>query len=155
MFGVTLLLNFVLWAHGSSAALPFLTILALIGLWFGVSVPLTFVRAYFGFRKRVLEHPVSAERGGGADGGQMVYTAGLKGAAICRRLVWKCGSTMSFLCNTTVAVLIDNFIPTSSMGSVIFVYFFITKVVIFNASSFSAVAEQRKISTLPKTRHAT
>ncbi|KAF0306198.1 Transmembrane 9 superfamily member 2 [Amphibalanus amphitrite] len=58
VFIITLLLNFVLWAHGSSAALPFLTILALIGLWFGVSVPLTFVGAYFGFRKRVLEHPV-------------------------------------------------------------------------------------------------
>ena len=58
MFGITLLLNFVLWAHGSSAALPFLTILALIGLWFGVSMPLTFVGAFFGFRKRVLEHPV-------------------------------------------------------------------------------------------------
>ncbi|XP_037075308.1 transmembrane 9 superfamily member 2-like [Pollicipes pollicipes] len=58
VFSITLLLNFVLWAHGSSAALPFLTILALIGLWFGVSVPLTFVGAYFGFKKRVLEHPV-------------------------------------------------------------------------------------------------
>ena len=94
VFIITLLLNFVLWAHGSSAALPFLTILALIGLWFGVSVPLTFVGAYFGFRKRVLEHPVSGngrgERvgtpnspgGGGGGGVQTDYEGGLE--------IWLC-----------------------------------------------------------------
>lgn len=46
-------MNLVLWAKGSSAVVPFGTLLALLGLWFGVSVPLTFVGAYFGFRKRV------------------------------------------------------------------------------------------------------
>ncbi len=32
--------------------------MALLALWFGVSVPLTFVGAYFGFRKPSIEQPV-------------------------------------------------------------------------------------------------
>lgn len=43
----------MMWAKGSSAAIPFTTLLALLALWFGISVPLTFVGAYFGFKKRV------------------------------------------------------------------------------------------------------
>jgi hypothetical protein len=46
-------MNLVLWSKGSSGAIPFSTLIALLALWFGVSVPLTFVGAYFGFRKRV------------------------------------------------------------------------------------------------------
>lgn len=46
-------MNLVLWAKDSSAAVPFSTLLALLVLWFCVSVPLTFVGALFGFRKRV------------------------------------------------------------------------------------------------------
>jgi transmembrane 9 superfamily protein 2/4 len=46
-------MNLILWSKGSSAAVPFTTLVALLALWFGVSVPLTFVGAYFGFRKRV------------------------------------------------------------------------------------------------------
>ena len=51
-------MNLVLWYKGSSAAIPFFTLVALLALWFGVSVPLTFVGAFFGFRKRAMEHPV-------------------------------------------------------------------------------------------------
>ena len=47
------ILNLVLWIQQSSAAIPFTTLLALLALWFGISVPLTFVGAYFGFKKRV------------------------------------------------------------------------------------------------------
>ncbi|XP_037084792.1 transmembrane 9 superfamily member 2-like [Pollicipes pollicipes] len=54
---ITLLLNYVPWAYGLPAALPFRTILSLIGFWFGVSVPPTFVGTYFAFKKHVLEHP--------------------------------------------------------------------------------------------------
>lgn len=53
VFSVFFLLNLVLWAHASSAAVPFTTLLALLALWFGVSVPLTFIGSYFGFSKRV------------------------------------------------------------------------------------------------------
>lgn len=57
-FGVFFLLNCVLWAKQSSAGIPFLTLLALLSLWFGISVPLTFIGAYFGFKRRPIEHPV-------------------------------------------------------------------------------------------------
>ncbi|XP_070538417.1 transmembrane 9 superfamily member 2-like [Ptychodera flava] len=51
-------LNLVLWGEGSSAAIPFTTLLALLGLWFGVSTPLIFLGAYLGFKKRPIEYPV-------------------------------------------------------------------------------------------------
>lgn len=53
VFALFFVMNLVLWHKGSSGAVPFSTLLALLALWFGVSVPLTFVGAYFGFRKRV------------------------------------------------------------------------------------------------------
>ena len=58
VFAHFFVMNLVLWYKDSSAAIPFLTLVALLALWFGVSVPLTFVGAFFGFRKRALEHPV-------------------------------------------------------------------------------------------------
>jgi hypothetical protein len=53
VFSLFFVMNLVLWSKGSSGAIPFSTLIALLALWFGVSVPLTFVGAYFGFRKRV------------------------------------------------------------------------------------------------------
>lgn len=53
VFCLFFIMNLVLWGEGSSAAVPFSTLVALLALWWGVSVPLTFVGAYFGFRKRV------------------------------------------------------------------------------------------------------
>jgi len=53
VFCLFFVMNLILWSKGSSAAVPFTTLIALLALWFGVSVPLTFVGAYFGFRKRV------------------------------------------------------------------------------------------------------
>merc|ERR1712061_89356 len=58
VFAHFFVMNLVLWYKGSSAAIPFFTLVALLALWFGVSVPLTFVGAFFGFRKRAMEHPV-------------------------------------------------------------------------------------------------
>ncbi|CAI9736525.1 transmembrane 9 superfamily member 2-like [Octopus vulgaris] len=58
VFSMFFLLNLILWGNGSSAAIPFTTLLALLALWFGISVPLTFIGAYFGFKKRPIEHPV-------------------------------------------------------------------------------------------------
>ncbi|GCC38407.1 transmembrane 9 superfamily member 2-like [Chiloscyllium punctatum] len=50
--------NLILWVEGSSAAIPFGTLVAILAMWFGISVPLTFVGAYFGFKKRPIDHPV-------------------------------------------------------------------------------------------------
>ena len=46
-------MNLILWVEGSSAAIPFGTLVAILALWFGISVPLTFLGAYFGFKKPV------------------------------------------------------------------------------------------------------
>lgn len=53
VFADFFLMNLILWTEGSSAAIPFGTLVAILALWFGISVPLTFVGAYFGFKKAV------------------------------------------------------------------------------------------------------
>ena len=73
MFGIFFFLDLLLWGEQSSAAVPFTTLLALLFLWyactattkkssgefrgvilrFGISVPLTFVGSYIGFKKQV------------------------------------------------------------------------------------------------------
>lgn len=58
VFGIFFILNLALWTKQSSAAIPFSTLVALLALWFGISVPLTFLGAYFGFKKPVIEVPV-------------------------------------------------------------------------------------------------
>ncbi|BFZ16301.1 hypothetical protein BsWGS_19341 [Bradybaena similaris] len=58
LFGVCLLLNFFIWGKHSSGAVPFTTMLALLCMWFGISLPLIFMGFYFGFRKQAYEHPV-------------------------------------------------------------------------------------------------
>ncbi|KAI1903098.1 hypothetical protein AGOR_G00023710 [Albula goreensis] len=58
VFADFFLMNLILWVEGSSAAIPFGTLVAILALWFGISVPLTFVGAYFGFKKQEIEHPV-------------------------------------------------------------------------------------------------
>ncbi|XP_078544745.1 transmembrane 9 superfamily member 2-like [Lissotriton helveticus] len=52
------LMNLILWVKGSSAAIPFGTLVAILAMWIGISVPLTFIGAYFGFKGRPVEHPV-------------------------------------------------------------------------------------------------
>uniref|UniRef100_A0AAY4E846 Transmembrane 9 superfamily member n=1 Tax=Denticeps clupeoides TaxID=299321 RepID=A0AAY4E846_9TELE len=58
VFADFFVMNLILWAEGSSAAMPFGTLVAILALWFCISVPLTFVGAYFGFKKSAIEHPV-------------------------------------------------------------------------------------------------
>lgn len=50
-----------LFAH-SSAAIPYAQMFSLIGLWFGISLPLVFLGAYFGYKKQALEFPVQTLR---------------------------------------------------------------------------------------------
>uniref|UniRef100_A0AAY4CPQ0 Transmembrane 9 superfamily member n=1 Tax=Denticeps clupeoides TaxID=299321 RepID=A0AAY4CPQ0_9TELE len=51
VFADFFLMNLILWVEGSSAAIPFGTLVAILALWFGISMPLTFIGAYFGFKK--------------------------------------------------------------------------------------------------------
>lgn len=61
VFADFFLMNLILWVEGSSAAIPFGTLVAILALWFGISVPLTFIGAYFGFKKpvRIMGNTVS------------------------------------------------------------------------------------------------
>lgn len=53
VFADFFIMNLILWGEGSSAAIPFGTLVAILALWFCISVPLTFIGAYFGFKKNV------------------------------------------------------------------------------------------------------
>ncbi|XP_066152516.1 transmembrane 9 superfamily member 2 [Euwallacea fornicatus] len=79
VFGLFFIMNLVLWAKGSSAAIPFSTLVGLLALWLLVSVPLTFVGAFVGFRKRAIEHPVRTNQIPRLIPEQSVYTQPLPG----------------------------------------------------------------------------
>eukprot|EP01055_Gregarina_sp_Pseudo9_P005469 Gregarina_sp_Pseudo_9__5468@NODE_693_length_2360_cov_93_979319_g655_i0_p1_GENE_NODE_693_length_2360_cov_93_979319_g655_i0NODE_693_length_2360_cov_93_979319_g655_i0_p1_ORF_typecomplete_len646_score205_97EMP70/PF02990_16/4_8e199TMEM192/PF14802_6/0_013TMEM192/PF14802_6/7_2e02TMEM192/PF14802_6/56DUF5133/PF17196_4/0_037DUF5133/PF17196_4/2_1e03PIRT/PF15099_6/0_041_NODE_693_length_2360_cov_93_979319_g655_i0722009 len=57
-FTTFLCINTLLWAKGSSGAVPFKYLFVLVLLWLGVSVPLVFIGAYMGYRKPCIELPV-------------------------------------------------------------------------------------------------
>ncbi|XP_049962742.1 transmembrane 9 superfamily member 2 [Schistocerca serialis cubense] len=79
VFCLFFVMDLILWGKGSSAAVPFSTLVALLALWFGVSVPLTFIGAYFGFRKRAIEHPVRTNQIPRKIPEQSIYTQPLPG----------------------------------------------------------------------------
>lgn len=58
IFGIFFFMNLILWNKGSSAAIPFTTLIAILCLWLGISTPLVFVGAYLGYKKKPIEHPV-------------------------------------------------------------------------------------------------
>eukprot|EP01138_Halocafeteria_seosinensis_P007229 gb/GECG01007392.1/.p1 GENE.gb/GECG01007392.1/~~gb/GECG01007392.1/.p1 ORF type:complete len:638 (+),score=69.90 gb/GECG01007392.1/:1-1914(+) len=58
VFGIAFFMNFFVWGSGSTSAVPFGTMLALLVLWFGISTPLVFLGSYFGFKKEEVKAPV-------------------------------------------------------------------------------------------------
>lgn len=62
VFSVFFILNLVLWGEGSSSAVPFGTLCGVLALWICVSVPLTFVGAFFGFRKEAITYPTQTNQ---------------------------------------------------------------------------------------------
>jgi transmembrane 9 superfamily protein 2/4 len=74
VFGIFFLLDIILWAEGSSSAVPFTTLVALLFMWFGISVPLTFVGSYLGFKRKVIENPVRTNQIPRQIPDQAVYT---------------------------------------------------------------------------------
>jgi transmembrane 9 superfamily protein 2/4 len=58
VFLIFFILNFFLWGQHSSGAVPFGTLVALVALWFGISVPLSFLGSYFAWKKPPPEQPV-------------------------------------------------------------------------------------------------
>ncbi|VEU42364.1 unnamed protein product [Pseudo-nitzschia multistriata] len=57
-FSLFFILDIIAWGYGSSDAVPFATMLVLLVLWFGISTPLVFVGAYFGYKQDAIEYPV-------------------------------------------------------------------------------------------------
>jgi len=58
VFAVFFGLDILVWSYGSTGAVPFLSMLGVLALWFCISVPLVFLGAYFGYKKDALEFPV-------------------------------------------------------------------------------------------------
>jgi transmembrane 9 superfamily protein 2/4 len=58
VFGTFFLLNLFLWAKQSSGAVPFTTMLVIVGIWFLISVPLSFAGSWVGFRQPPIAAPV-------------------------------------------------------------------------------------------------
>lgn len=56
-FSLFFVLNLFVWASGSSGAVPFTTLLLLLFMWFGISVPLVFAGAYVGYKAKPYEFP--------------------------------------------------------------------------------------------------
>eukprot|EP00736_Rhodelphis_marinus_P012645 Rmarinus@m.676 len=57
VFVLFFILNIFCWAKGSSQGVPFWNMFELVMMWFGISVPLVFVGAYYGFKKESLQFP--------------------------------------------------------------------------------------------------
>merc|ERR1719343_1730753 len=57
-FIIFFILNLFIWGQKSSGAVPFTTMFALLVLWFGISVPLVFLGAFFGYKKAPVPLPV-------------------------------------------------------------------------------------------------
>jgi len=58
VFLIFFVLNLFIWGTKSSGAVPFTTMFALLVLWFGISVPLVFLGAFFGYKKAPVSLPV-------------------------------------------------------------------------------------------------
>lgn len=61
-FAVLFFVNLFIRGEESSGAVPFVTLLAVLLLWFGISLPLVFLGALIGYRKPVLENPCRVNR---------------------------------------------------------------------------------------------
>lgn len=57
VFLVFFFLNLFVWAKGSSGAVPLTTMLAIISIWFLISVPLSVAGSWYGFRQPVMDSP--------------------------------------------------------------------------------------------------
>merc|ERR1712151_427176 len=58
-FAVFFCLDIMAWTQRSSDAVPFTTMIVLLVLWFGISTPLVFLGAYFGYKQEAIEFPVN------------------------------------------------------------------------------------------------
>ncbi|CAG8029529.1 unnamed protein product [Penicillium olsonii] len=62
IFGAFFILNLFVWAKGSSGAVPFGTMLALVLIWFVISVPLSVAGSWLGFKQASIEGPTKTNQ---------------------------------------------------------------------------------------------
>jgi len=63
IFSIFLFINFVIWVSSDSTlAVSFLNILLIFLLWFGISLPLIYLGAYFGFSAEKITNPCEVHR---------------------------------------------------------------------------------------------
>lgn len=79
VFSLFFIMNLILWTESSSAAVPFGTLIGLLAMWMLVSLPLTFVGAYFGFKKHILEQPTRTNQIPRQIPEQSIYTQPMPG----------------------------------------------------------------------------
>ncbi|KZZ88291.1 endomembrane protein EMP70 [Ascosphaera apis ARSEF 7405] len=61
-FAVFFILNFFVWIKGSSGAVPFTTMLIVVAIWFLISVPLSVVGSWVGFRRDAFVGPTKTNQ---------------------------------------------------------------------------------------------
>ena len=59
IFAVFMFIDFLILGQKSSGAVPFGTFMIIIALWFGVSIPLVFAGAFYGYKKAAITIPVT------------------------------------------------------------------------------------------------
>ncbi|KAL4778969.1 hypothetical protein BJX76DRAFT_352178 [Aspergillus varians] len=62
IFSVFFMLNLFVWAKRSSGAVPFGTMVALVLIWFVISVPLSVAGSWIGFKQQILEGPTKTNQ---------------------------------------------------------------------------------------------
>lgn len=79
VFALFFTMNLILWTESSSAAVPFGTLIGLLAMWMLISLPLTFVGAYYGFKKSVMSQPTRTNQIPRQIPEQSIYTQPLPG----------------------------------------------------------------------------
>lgn len=90
IFSIVMVLNMVLWANDSSAAMPFLTLVGVLALWFFISIPLVFVGSYMGFKRQAIENPTRTNQIPRQIPSQYFYTKPLPGIVMGGILPFGC-----------------------------------------------------------------
>lgn len=62
VFSTFFLLNLFVWAKGSSGAVPLGTMIAIIAIWFVISVPLSVAGSWFGFKQPAVNSPTKVNQ---------------------------------------------------------------------------------------------
>jgi transmembrane 9 superfamily protein 2/4 len=79
LFSIFFITNLMLWSKGSSAAVPFGTLVALLSLWLFLATPLTFIGSFFGFKADRIIAPVRTNQIPRQVPEQTMYTKPLPG----------------------------------------------------------------------------